>query len=474
VKHLSAKPSSILALRSLETLSPDADSQPWRERIELVRQTARAQAMYRSAVQVFAATTPESLYEAVLSAVCSLVRVDLAALFLVRPDDGRPACRALRAGRSTALFDAAEAPTTAFADAALEAAAPLMVEAPHPLLDDLPSCFNGARTVGTLLAAPIRSESQGLGVLVVGRRTSFPFSPDQTDLLQGLADQTSLALGKLRVMEAAAEQGRRAQEFVSVASHEMRTPLTALQGFSELLLSREVSEDVQKSWISLINQESVRLGSLIGELLDLTRLESGRVKLNLEPVNLRQAAEHVVSLWGNERRRSRFSIRIQAGVPSPIADLYKLTQVLANLVSNAVNYSPPGAPIRIEVAPGCLARPSTLHLGQPQQGGASCPAGVSIAVRDGGAGISPEDQAKVFQPFYRAAQPDGEGGDSHAGKAGGAGLGLTIARRLVEWHGGLMWVESCQGKGSTFGFCLPLCPPSCSTSRTALTSGAIA
>ena len=471
---MSAKASSILALRPVEPLSPDADSQPWRERIELVRLTARAQAMYRSAVQVFAATTPESLYEAVLSAVCSLVRVDLAALFLVRTNDGRPACRALRVGRSTAVFDAAEAPTTAFADAALEATAPLMVEAPHPLLGDLPSCFNGARTAGTLLAAPIRSASQGLGVLVVGRRVGFPFSADQTDLLQGLADQTSMALEKLRVMEAAAEQGRRAQEFVSVASHEIRTPLTALQGFSELLLSREVSEDVQKSWISLINQESVRLGSLIGELLDLTRLESGRVKLNLAPVNLRQAAEHVVSLWGNERRRSRFSIRFQAGVPRPIADLYKLTQVLANLVSNAVNYSPPGAPIRIDVAPGCLAGPSTLHLGPPGPGNAACPAGASIAVRDGGIGISREDQAKVFQPFYRAAQPDGEGAAGPSGKSSGAGLGLTIARRLVEWQGGLMWVESCPGKGSTFGFCLPLRPPSSSTSGPDLTSGAIA
>jgi signal transduction histidine kinase len=469
---LSAKPSSILALPSLDAFSPGADSQPWRERIELVRLTARAQAMYRSAVQVFAATTPESLYEAVLSAVCSLVRVDLAALFLVRTNDGRPACRALRVGRSMAVFDAAEAPTTAFADAALEATAPFMVEAPHPLLDDLPSCFNGARTADTLLAAPIRSAGQGLGVLIVGRRTGFPFSPDQTDLLQGLADQTCMALEKLQVMEAAAEQGRRAQEFVSVASHEIRTPLTALQGFSELLLSREVSEDVQKSWISLINQESVRLGSLIGELLDLTRLDSGRVKLNLEPVNLRQVAEHVVSLWGSDGRRSRFSIRIQAGVPCPIADLYKLTQVLANLVSNAVNYSPPGAPIRIEVAPGCLARPSTPHLGHSEQGGASCPAGASIAVRDGGVGISREDQAKVFQPFYRAAQPGGEGAAGPSGKSGGAGLGLTIARRLVEWHGGLMWAESCPGKGSTFGFCLPLRPPSSSTSRPALTSGA--
>ena len=265
------------------------------------------------------------------------------------------------------------------------------------------------------------------------------------------------------MVAAAAEQGRRAHELVSIASHELRTPLTALQGFSELLLSRKVDRDVQKSWISLINQESVRLGSLIGELLDLTRLESGRARLNLEPVNLRDVAEHVVSLWGGGGRRSRFSVCIQAGVPGLTADVCKLTQVLANLVSNAVNYSPPGAPIRIEVAPRCLAEVSTAHLIAPGWEGRSCPAGASVAVRDRGVGISQEDQARVFQPFYRAASLEGGSSTSTAGKPSGAGLGLTIARRLVEWHGGLMWVESCPGKGSTFGFCLPLAPlqPAC-------------
>jgi signal transduction histidine kinase len=449
------------------------NGQPWQERIELVRLTARTQALYCSAVQIFAATTPESLYEAVLSAVWSLVRVDLAALFLIRDKDGRPACRALRVGRSTVVFDAAEAPTTAFADAALAATAPLMVEAPDPLLRDLPSSFNGARAPAVLLAVPVRSGSEDLGLLVVGRRMGFPFSPDQVDLLQGLADQTSLALEKLRVVAAAAEQGRRAQELVSIASHELRTPLTALQGFSELLLSREVSEEVQKSWISLINQESVRLGALISELLDLTRLESGRVNLNLEPVNLRDVAEHVVSLWRGDGRRSRMSIRFQAGVPCLRADVCKLTRVLANLVGNAVNYSPPGAPIRIEAAPHCLARPSTVHLGPPGSEGAPCPAGASIAVRDRGAGISQEDQARVFQPFYRAAPLEGEGSAGPAGRPSGTGLGLTIARRLVEWHGGLIWVESCLGKGSTFGFCLPLASPQRSASDSTLSPGAI-
>jgi signal transduction histidine kinase len=427
--------------------------------------------LYRSAVQIFATTTPEGLYEAVLSATWSLVRVDLAALFLVRDEDGRPACRAVRAGGdSMVVFDAAEAPTAAFADAALAASAPLTVEPPNPLLRDLPSSLNGAHALAILLGVPIRWRDEDLGLLAVGRRVAFPFSSDQVDLLQGLADQTSLALEKLRVVEAAAEQGRRAQDFVSVASHELRTPLTALQGFSELLLSREVSEEVRKNWISLINQESVRLGSLIGELLDLTRIESGRTKLNLEPVNLHDVVQHVVDLWGGGRR-CRLSIRFQAGVPRLKADACKLTQVLANLVNNAVNYSPPGSPIRIEVAPHCLAQPSTVHLGQAGSASAPCPAGASVAVRDRGVGISLEDQVRVFQPFYRVAPPEGEGPADAAGRPGGAGLGLSIARRLVEWHGGLMWVESCLGKGSSFGFCLPPHPPRRAASGAALGPG---
>ena len=155
------------------------------------------------------------------------------------------------------------------------------------------------------------------------------------------------------------------------------------------------------------------------------------------------------------------------------ADVCKLTRVLANLVGNAVNYSPPGAQIRIEAAPRCLAQPSTLHLGPPGSEGAACPAGASIAVRDRGVGISQEDQARVFQPFYRAASLEGGSSTSTAGKPSGTGLGLTIARRLVEWHGGLMWVESCLGKGSTFGFCLPSHPLQRSASDTTLTPGAI-
>ena len=452
---------------------PVGERFPWQERIELVRLAARTQALYQSAVRIFAASTPEDLYSVVLSAVWSLVRVDLAALFLVRDADGRPVCRALRVDGSKVVFGEAEAPTAAFADAALKAPVPLTVQAPDPLQRGLTACLNGASAPAMLLGAPIRSGGAGLGVLVAGRRRALPFSPAQVSLLQGLADQTSLALEKLRVATAAAEQGRRAQELVSIASHELRTPLTALQGFSELLLSRTVDEEVQKNWISLINQESVRLGSLISELLDLTRLESGRVELKLEPVNLRDIAEHVVSLWRGDGRRSRISIRFQAGVPCLRADVCKLTRVLANLVSNAINYSPPGAPIRIEAAPRCLAGPSTLHLGPPGSEGAACPVGVSIAVRDRGMGISQEDQARVFQLFYRAASREGDGSAGPADKPGGAGLGLTIARRLVEWHGGLMWVESCPEKGSTFGFCLPLHPPRRSAWGTALTPGAI-
>jgi signal transduction histidine kinase len=254
--------------------------------MELVRLAARTQASYHNALRVLAASTPESLFQAVLSAVWALVPVDLTALFLVREQDGRPVCRALRAGRSTVIFDAVEAPTAAFADAALTERAPLRLGEADARLGDLASLLNGAPSPAILLAVPIRSGSEGLGLLVVGRRCAVSFSSDQVDLLQGLADQTSLAIGKLRAVEAATEEGRRAQEFVSVAAHELRTPLTALQGFSELLLSREVSEEVQRNWISLINRESVRLGSLVGELLDLMRLDSGRAELHLGPVNL--------------------------------------------------------------------------------------------------------------------------------------------------------------------------------------------
>lgn len=239
-------------------------------------------------------------------------------------------------------------------------------------------------------------------------------------------------------------------EFVSVASHEIRTPLTALQGFTELLLSREVSPDVQRNWLSLMNEESTRLARLIEELLDLTRVESGRVALQAERVSMHDLVGRVVALMETHAKAPRFEVSVPDDLPEITADPGKLTQVLANLLSNAINYAPAGSCVRIRARPACLAPPGIEHLGSlPGDEGVACPAGISVAVADQGMGITPRHLRRIFEPFYRVRANEGQA-------PSGTGLGLAIAKAVVERHGGRMWVESCPGKGSVFGFCLPL------------------
>ncbi|MGB6837315.1 MAG: ATP-binding protein [Dehalococcoidia bacterium] len=262
--------------------------------------------------------------------------------------------------------------------------------------------------------------------------------------------QAAYAVGIVHDVSREKKIERMKTEFVSMASHEIRTPLAALQGFTELLLSRDVSPSVQRDWLNLMNQESTRLATLIEELLDLTRIESGRMRLRREPVSIADLVSRVVALMERHEKRPRFEFCLREDLPQVMADPGKLTQVLANLVSNAINYSPRRSSMRFLAQRGCLAKPGTEHLGPlAEDGGVACPAGISVAVRDRGLGVAPGDLRRIFEPFYRAHPAKAEG-------PGGAGLGLAIAKAVVERHGGRMWVESSPGRGSTFGFCLPL------------------
>jgi signal transduction histidine kinase len=223
-----------------------------------------------------------------------------------------------------------------------------------------------------------------------------------------------------------------------------------LQGFTELLLSRKVPPDVQRNWLNLMNEESTRLARLIEELLDLTRIESGRVALKPERVSVHDLVRRVVTLMQTHASAPRFEVSVSDDLPEITADPGKLTQVLANLLSNAIKYVPPGSCVRIKARRACLALPGAEHLGSlPGDEGVACPAGVSVAVADEGMGIARKHLRRIFEPFYRVQENEGQG-------SSGTGLGLAIAKAVVERHGGRMWVESCPGKGSVFGFCLPL------------------
>lgn len=213
---------------------------------------------------------------------------------------------------------------------------------------------------------------------------------------------------------------------VSTVSHELRTPLTMIRGFSELLLSRELDEEHSSKALTEINVSAERLSRLIDDLLSVSRIESGRMKLDVSIFDLRTIVEEVIRPFST-REGSRFQVEVQE--LQVRADKDRLMQILTNLVSNAVKYSDTGSPIIV-----------TAHGSE---------ASAEIAVVDQGIGMSEAEMASAFEMFSRVDRPEVK-------DAGGTGLGLHITRSLVEAHGGQIWIENQPGGGTRFAFTLPL------------------
>jgi signal transduction histidine kinase len=224
-------------------------------------------------------------------------------------------------------------------------------------------------------------------------------------------------------------------EFVSLASHELRTPLTSIRGYVDLLLEGETGELLpdQRAFLEIVAGNARRLVNLINDLLDLSRIESGRVTLNRTAVDLGYTVYDIAAGLrpALDAKRQTLSIEVAPGLPTVDGDPDRLAQVIANLLSNANKYTPAGGRIRIS-----LVRDGERLL---------------LAVQDDGIGISEEDQAQLFTRFFRARNRATE-------EVGGTGLGLAISRSLVEMHGGAIAVESAPGAGSTFTVVLPIAP----------------
>jgi signal transduction histidine kinase len=287
------------------------------------------------------------------------------------------------------------------------------------------------------------SEERIVGALVVRRKAPGEFPREAVDLLQTFATQSVLAIQNARLFrEIAAKSGqleaasRHKSEFLANMSHELRTPLNAIIGFSEVLLERMFGEvnEKQIEYLEDILSSGRHLLSLINDILDLSKIEAGRMELQLTTFDLPQALESALTLV--RERATKQGIALDLSVDERlgefVGDERKIRQIVLNLLSNAVKFTPEGG--RIGVA-------AVLADGA-----------VEIAVSDTGIGIAPEDQEAVFEEFRQV------GGD-YAHKREGTGLGLSLTRKFVELHGGKIWVRSVPGRGSTFTFTLPTVPP---------------
>ncbi len=229
------------------------------------------------------------------------------------------------------------------------------------------------------------------------------------------------------------EVDRMKTEFVSLVSHELRTPLTSIKGYTELVLdgdAGEIDEEVEE-YLGIVYKNAERLVALVNDLLDISRIESGRVQLNIEPVDLNEIVETVTATMQHsiQDKQQILEVQIDPAATGVMGDKSKLIQVLTNYVSNAYKYTQPGGHIRILIN---------------QQGDFA-----SVSVSDDGFGISHEDQERLFTRFYRVD-------NSMTREVGGTGLGLSIVKQLIGVMGGEVGVESKLGKGSNFWFTVPL------------------
>jgi two-component system, NtrC family, sensor kinase len=294
----------------------------------------------------------------------------------------------------------------------------------------------------SLLAVPMFREGRLMGGITIFRRTPGSFAPEVVDLLQTFATQSVMAMQNARLFREIEEKNqqieaanRHKSEFLANMSHELRTPLNAIIGFSEVLQERLFGElnDKQAEYTDDILTSGRHLLSLINEILDLSKVEAGRMELELETFDLPLAIENTRTFV--RERVTRHGINLDVTIDERLGDFLgderKIKQVLLNLLSNAVKFTPEGGRIGINAK---------------QTDGM-----VEMSVSDTGVGISAEDQTKIFEEFSQV-------GNDSAKKVEGTGLGLTLAKKFVELHGGRIWVSSELGKGSTFSFTLPVKP----------------
>jgi signal transduction histidine kinase len=243
------------------------------------------------------------------------------------------------------------------------------------------------------------------------------------------------------------EVDRLKSNFLATVSHELRTPLTSIIGYSEMLIEglAGVLNVEQREYVQIIMEKGDQLLQLITGLLDVSRMDSGPLRLAREPLRVGELVSGILAAMAPLARRKRVDLRLEspADTPRVDGDREKLRQVLFNLIGNAIKFTPEGGRVAVTLALGPLARDEELVAA------AVGVLGMRVRVADSGIGIAPEKQVRIFEPFFQVDS-------SSTREYGGTGLGLTLVKSYVEAHGGRVWVESELGRGSAFTVTLPV------------------
>jgi signal transduction histidine kinase len=317
----------------------------------------------------------------------------------------------------------------------------ILIESPDALVARYPQLGQRAMPEHRAWAAiPLLLEGRVSGALGLSFGEAHVFNGDERTFLLTLASQCAQALERARLYEAERQARARAEaavrlrdQFLSIAAHELKTPLTSLLGYAQLFQRRtlrvgNLSEADQRA-LDVIVAQSARLNRMVAALLDIARIESGQLSIQRAPLDLCELARRVVEEAREQAEEHPLEVTCQPEQLLIEGDDLRLEQVLQNLIQNAIKYSPPGAPVAVRLE---------------RQG-----AYASVAVADRGIGIPEAALARLFQRFYRAPNVDER-------QISGMGIGLFVVKEIIMLHDGTVEVESIEGQGSTFSFRLPL------------------
>jgi GAF domain-containing protein len=317
---------------------------------------------------------------------------------------------------------------------------PRVVQASDAHADPAELKWMAEQQVTSLLMVPLVARDKAIGMLKLMQcHEQREFTPNETQLCQILANQAAAALENARLYEGVKDANEAKSEFIDFVAHELKQPMTAMQGYARMLTMGIGGQltDMQQEFVRVINSNVDRMGKLVNDLLEISRLEAGRTKLRLAPVHMQEVVEETITNTRTEidARQHTLTVELPDDLPPVLGDRERLVQILTNLVSNAYKYTPNGGSIEITVS---------------QRNGVDLPSScLVVSVRDNGIGMSPKELLNLEEKFFRAdhdlvrAQP-------------GTGLGVSITRSLVALHGGEFEVESEPGQGTTFCFTVPI------------------
>ncbi|MBN1487559.1 MAG: GAF domain-containing protein [Anaerolineae bacterium] len=309
-----------------------------------------------------------------------------------------------------------------------------------PLSHVAQQCLNNRHPVSEagILVIPLMREERPIGICYLNTGKDH-FSTRRLEFVMRVGDNAAIAVENARLYEALRQANEAKSEFVSLVSHELRTPMTSIRGYADMLNKGMIGElaPQQKEFVEAIQRNVDRMRVLVSDLLDISRIETGRLKLQPRPITIKETLDDALRTVEQhiQEKEQVFIADIWEHLPRAYADPDRITQVFINFLSNAAKYTPHKGTIAVRawVSP---AEPTVIRC----------------AIVDSGIGISPEDQRHMFNKFFRSDNPE-------VREQPGTGLGLAITKNLVEMHGGRVWLESEKDKGSTFFFTVPIAVP---------------